>query len=35
MDPKATDPEATDASATDHHAPDKKGAHDGDDQRHG
>src|SRR6266566_2324487 len=34
-DPKATDPEATDASATDHHAPDRKGAHDGDDQRHG
>src|SRR6266516_1009101 len=34
-DPKATDPEATDASATDPHAPDRKGAHDGDDQRHG
>ena len=34
-DPKPTDPEATDASATDHHAPDKKGAHDGDDQRYG
>ena len=34
-DPQATVPEATDASATEHYAPDKKGAHDGDDQRYG